>query len=1117
MPPVAKTSPSTSRLAATRELTLAIGLPLRNRRELESFVDQLYDPSSPVFHQYLTEEQFARRFGPTEQEYQAVMDFAQTNGLHITAVHPNRVVLDISGAVAQIERAFQVTLRLYPHPTEPRTFYAPAAEPTIPASVPILHISGLDNFLIPHPADLSPRPAGGGNGAVPLVGSGPGGAYRGGDFRGAYARAVSLNGAGQMVGLLEFDGYYPSDIAAYRNQSGVANVPVLDVTMDGFDGSPGGNNVEVALDIELLSSMAPGLAQIIVYEAGPSGTANDILNRMATDNLARQLSASWTFPTDATTEQILLQFAAQGQTFFNASGDHGAYTGPVPSPVDNPRVTVVGGTTLNTTGPGGAWVSETVWNRGGTGQSGGASGGGISTAYSIPAWQKLVDMTANQGSLTMRNLPDVAAVAENVWVFYNNGSSETVGGTSCSSPLWAGFLALVNQQAASFGQPPVGFLNPALYSLGLSAGYSTNFHDVAVGNNTNNSSPSAFFAVPGYDLCTGWGTPFGQSLINALAPRVPAAVITNAAATLAAAGCYPPNGVINPGETVTVNFALKNIGAYKTTNLLAILQAGPNILPQSGPQSYGVLSGGGAAVTRSFTFTALGNCGDTIRPTLVLHDGPASLGQIVFTFQLGSPITVFTENFDEVTAPALPSGWTTTVSSGLANWVTSTNFFDSTPNAAFADEPPAPGVEELISPSIPIATPSAQLAFRNRYNTEVNPALATTTFDGGVLEIKIGTNDFVDILAAGGSFGAGGYNRTITPGTNENNPLAGRQAWGGNSGGFITSIVNLPPAAAGQFVVLKWRFALDTANYYGGSGWYIDTISIKDGASCCSSVADLAVNQASAPEPVAPGQSLTYTITITNLGPSTASGLILSNALPNNAIFSSASAGCTYSTDGYVLWQGGTLTAAGTTNVSITIIPANSDPLTNLVELSALTADPAPANNSALLVSTIATNMPPIIYAQPVDQVAIQGHAASFQARAFGIVPLGYQWLFNGAPLPGQTTPSLALTNVQASQMGAYSVLVTNANGSVTSAPAQLTVLPPPAFQLDAVSAAGGILSVTLQSGTNRSYTLQFKNSLSDPAWTPILPPISGTGGPILLQDTNAMAASVRFYQVLAQ
>src|SRR5262249_35843706 len=129
------------------------------------------------------------------------------------------------------------------------------------------------------------------------------------------------------------------------------------VLMDGFDGTPGRNNVEASLDIVMAMSIAPG-ARVIVYEAGPGGFANDMLSRMADDNVAKQLSGSWTYSVDATTTQIFLQFAAQGQSFFNASGDSGAYAGAPDPPTDDPYITIVGGTTLNTTGPGGAWQSE---------------------------------------------------------------------------------------------------------------------------------------------------------------------------------------------------------------------------------------------------------------------------------------------------------------------------------------------------------------------------------------------------------------------------------------------------------------------------------------------------------------------------------------------------------------------------------------------------------------------------------------------------------------------------------------------------------------------------------------------------------------------------------------
>ena len=163
-------------------------------------------------------------------------------------------------------------------------------------------------------------------------------------------------------------------------------------------------------------------------------------------------------------------------------------------------------------------------------------------------------MAANMGSTTMRNLPDVAMVAQNVWVIYNNGNSGNFYGTSCASPLWAGFMALVNQQAMANGYPPVGFLNPAIYAIGKGANYAATFHDITAGNNTSSSSPTEFYAVAGYDLCTGWGTPNGFNLINALAIPDPL-------------GVAPGNGFMSteqvggPFSQTNLNFTLTNAGA----------------------------------------------------------------------------------------------------------------------------------------------------------------------------------------------------------------------------------------------------------------------------------------------------------------------------------------------------------------------------------------------------------------------------------------------------------------------------------------------------------------------------------------------------------------------------
>jgi len=257
--------------------------------------------------------------------------------LTVTSLHSNRTLLDVSGSVADIEQAFQVTLRVYQHPREARTFYAPEAEPSLGLAVPVLHISGLDNYIVPRPMSLRASPLGRPTGARPAAGSGPEGTYMGQDFRAAYVPGVSnLTGAGQVVGLLEFDGYYPGDITNYAGQAGLPNVPLKTVLLDGFDGTPGSDNVEVALDIDMAMSMAPGLSAVVVYE----GLLPDsILNRMATDNLAKQLSASWTYSIDANSEQIFQQFAAQGQSFFNASGDYDAWVGSIYPPCDDPYIT----------------------------------------------------------------------------------------------------------------------------------------------------------------------------------------------------------------------------------------------------------------------------------------------------------------------------------------------------------------------------------------------------------------------------------------------------------------------------------------------------------------------------------------------------------------------------------------------------------------------------------------------------------------------------------------------------------------------------------------------------------------------------------------------------------
>ena len=516
------------RLQSTQRLNLAIGLPLRNQVELTTFLRDLNDPTSPNYRRYLTPQQFTERFGPTDADYQAVVAFAKAHGLNVTATYPNRLLLDVEGAVPDIEKTFHVTMWSYQHPTEARKFYAPDSEPSVDLAVPLVSISGLNNYALPHPRlklgsvkNLTATAASAKSGAPyasPTLGSGPNGSgYMGSDFRTAYVPGTSLTGAGQTVGLLQFDGYTASDITYYEGKAGLGNVPITNVLLDGFEGGPTGDGgeLEVSLDIEMAMSMAPGLSGIIVYMAGPYGNWHDMLNRMVTDNLAKQIGCSWYSPgsgADSTADLIFQEMAAQGQSFFDASGDDDAFTALIPFPGDTPYITQVGGTMLTTNGAGGSYTSEAAWNR----NNGVGTGGGISTQYTIPTWQQGISMANNQGSTTMRNVPDVALTAESVYV-RADGFDYTVGGTSCAAPLWAGFTALVNQQTVSSTGTTVGFLNPALYTIAKGSSYASNFHDTATGNNFSTASPSAFSAVTGYDLCTGLGSPFGSALINSLA------------------------------------------------------------------------------------------------------------------------------------------------------------------------------------------------------------------------------------------------------------------------------------------------------------------------------------------------------------------------------------------------------------------------------------------------------------------------------------------------------------------------------------------------------------------------------------------------------------------------
>jgi subtilase family serine protease len=493
-------------LPATQPMRLVLALPIRNQAGLDNFLKEVYDPSSASYRQFLTVEEFTARFGPSQQDYDEVIRFAEMHGFTVVGTSRNRLNLDVTGSVASIEEAFHVTMGVYQLTAENRTFYAPDREPTTELAVRLWHISGLDNYSIPHPEFVRREV----QHSQATTGSGPGASFLGSDMRAAYYEGTALNGSGQSLGLLE---YYGTDLADlntyYSNVHQTNNVPITLKSTDGTSTScvyPSCDDTEQTLDMTQALGMAPGMSSLVMYVGS---TDASIFNAMATASpLNAQLSSSWTWsPADPNTDNPYFEeFAAQGQNLFQAAGDSGKWTSSSEIyPADDVYITSVGGTDLDTSSAGGPWSSETAWVDG---------GGGISPDhFAIPSWQTAAANGCSSCSKTYRNGPDVSANAN--FTFYVCADQTTCtaneyGGTSFAAPMWAGYLALVNQQAVANGNHTVGFINPTLYTIGLGSSYDTDFHDVTSGSN-------GYSATVGYDLATGWGSPNGSGLISALA------------------------------------------------------------------------------------------------------------------------------------------------------------------------------------------------------------------------------------------------------------------------------------------------------------------------------------------------------------------------------------------------------------------------------------------------------------------------------------------------------------------------------------------------------------------------------------------------------------------------
>ncbi len=696
-------APAVGHLAPTQSLRLVFALPLRDQAGLENFLRDVYDPSSSSYRQFLSVEQFTERFGPTQADYDSVIQFAKANGFTVAATSRNRVNLDVTGSVAVIERALHVNLALYQHPTENRTFFAPDREPTLDLALQLWHISGLDNFSTPQ-RNLVKREATTDSKPPATTGSCPQASFCGSDMRAAYYGGT-LTGAGQSVGIFELLGTDLADLTTYyTNAKQTNNVPITLTSVDSQSTScvfsKGCDDTEQTLDMTQALGMAPGMSSLVMYigTGGLSGQSVDdagIFNAMATANpLNAQLSSSWAWrPADPNTDNpYFLEFAAQGQNLFTAAGDSGHWTAATEFvwPADSVYLVSVGGTDLTTTGAAGPWKSETAWVNG---------GGGISTnKFPIPSWQVAAAAGCASCSQTLRNAPDVSANAN--YTFYvcadqKACSANLYGGTSFAAPMWAGYLALANEQAVTNSGKPLGFLNPLIYTLYAGSGYDSEFHDITSGSN-------GYSATVGFDLATGLGSPNGPALINALAGSTTPSFALSASPTTVS---------VAQGSSGTSTITSTIAGGFNSAVALSATGQPTGVTVGFNPTSIGAPGSGTSTLTLTVASTAVaGTYPITVKG---VGGGLTETTTVTLTVTAGAK-----GNFAIAAAPttltiARGSSGTSTITTKIGNGFNSAITLSGGSGTTFSVNPiPAPGAgKSVLTITIPKNAPTGTHKF----------------------------------------------------------------------------------------------------------------------------------------------------------------------------------------------------------------------------------------------------------------------------------------------------------------------------------------------------------------------------------------------------------------------
>jgi kumamolisin len=461
---------------------------------------------------HISHQTFLSEYAADPAGFEKLKTFATDHGLTVDEAGSSiaRRTLKLRGTAAAIEKAFGITLNNYEYPEHAGKHFhgyeGKISLPTVHADL-VEAVLGLDSRPIAKPHIRMKKHAQ----AAQAVSFSPV------QVAGLYNFPTNLNGSGQTIGIIGLGGgYTDSDLQQYFQGLGLNTPSVTAVSVDGGSNAPAGDpssaDGEVMLDIEVAGAVANGANIAVYFTANSEQGFQDALTTAVHDttNKPSVISISWGAPESDWTEQFMTSFdnacqsaGALGVSITVASGDNGSSDGGsgdnVDFPASSPHVLACGGTALY--GSGNQISSETVWND--QPQGGGATGGGVSTVFALPTWQANANVPAPAGGSGGRGVPDVAGDAspETGYNIQVDGQQTVVGGTSAVAPLWAGLIALINQQNGS----PLGFFNPALYQSGGSG-----FHDITSGNNGD------FSAGPGWDACTGLGSPNGTQLAGVL-------------------------------------------------------------------------------------------------------------------------------------------------------------------------------------------------------------------------------------------------------------------------------------------------------------------------------------------------------------------------------------------------------------------------------------------------------------------------------------------------------------------------------------------------------------------------------------------------------------------------